>query len=136
MNTSDGSRWSLQLGLPQRLPGSARQYLRRQSVVPSTPPTPATPDLLPNTSDGSRWSLQLDLQTLQSPQIFTTLRRTMFLTPYSSLKWAYQLHYSIRFRTSRRIELFLQREDWLQGMLEEICVCHDYHLLEQRVTEN
>ena len=60
----------------------------------------------------------------------------MNLTPYSSLKWAYQLHYYLRFRTSRRNEVFLQRETWLEGMLEEICICHDFNLLEKEVSEN
>lgn len=51
----------------------------------------------------------------------------MYLTTYTSLTWAYQLHYYICFRTHRR------RESLTATVLElitEICARHDYHLLE------
>ena len=52
----------------------------------------------------------------------------MFLTPLNALSWAYQLHYYICFSTYRRFP-FAQREQLLLDTVQEICVRHDYHLL-------
>jgi len=62
----------------------------------------------------------------------------MFLTPYSSLTWAYQLHYYLCFRTHRRKELFSSTNvtDALTQLLSEISANHDYHLLEHRIYSN
>ena len=52
----------------------------------------------------------------------------MYLTPYTSLTWAYQLHYYICFRTHRRhASLDTTR---LLEIFNEICARDDYHLLE------
>lgn len=52
----------------------------------------------------------------------------MYLTPYTSLTWAYQLHYYICFRTHRR-RASLPTESLFQ-IFNEICARDDYHLLE------
>jgi len=54
----------------------------------------------------------------------------MILTPYTSLKWAYQLHYYLCFRTHRRRTTFLSTESVLKDIVAEICGRHSYHLLE------
>ena len=57
----------------------------------------------------------------------------MFLTPYSTLTWAYQLHYYLCFRTHRRKQLFADNNvgDALANLINEISANHNYHLLEQ-----
>jgi len=50
----------------------------------------------------------------------------MFLTPFKSLTWAYQLHYYLCFRTHRRRQSI---EPLLKSLIYEICERHDYHLL-------
>ena len=54
----------------------------------------------------------------------------MFLTPFTSLTWAYQLHYYLCFRTHLRRALpeFMK----LSQTIHEVCARHDYHLLEFR----
>jgi putative transposase len=54
----------------------------------------------------------------------------MNLTPFTSLSWAYQLHYYLCFRTYRRRRFFQAREELLKQLVREICERHDYHLLE------
>lgn len=56
----------------------------------------------------------------------------MQLTPYTELKWAYQLHYYLCFQAHRRRSLFRsdERITLLQSALREICGQHDYHLLQ------
>ena len=54
----------------------------------------------------------------------------MYLTPFTSLSWAYQLHYYLCFRTHRRRLFFLSKELVLNELVAEICDRHDYHLLE------
>ncbi len=58
----------------------------------------------------------------------------MFLTPFSSLIWSYQLHYYLCFRTHRRRELFTNElyASSLVSLIEEISGNHDYRLLEQK----
>jgi putative transposase len=54
----------------------------------------------------------------------------MFLTPYTSLKWAYQLHYYLCFKTHRRKPIFnTDRATALADLIAEICQNHDYHTL-------
>ncbi|HEX6045914.1 MAG TPA: IS200/IS605 family transposase [Pyrinomonadaceae bacterium] len=53
----------------------------------------------------------------------------MYLTSYTSLTWAYQLHYYICFRTHRRRESLTAD---IVEMLNDICTRHDYRLLESR----
>jgi putative transposase len=59
----------------------------------------------------------------------------MHLEPLTTLSWAYQLHYYLRFRTRSRRSVFAAREnaDLLVSALSEICQRHDYHLLESKV---
>ncbi|HEX6728912.1 MAG TPA: IS200/IS605 family transposase [Pyrinomonadaceae bacterium] len=54
----------------------------------------------------------------------------MNLTYFTTLKWAYQLHYYLCFRTHRRRQRFLSRESVLEALITEICERHEYHLLE------
>jgi putative transposase len=54
----------------------------------------------------------------------------VFLTPFTSLTWAYQLHYYLCFRTHRRLALLKPLE--LKQIISEICGRHEYHLLEWR----
>src|SRR2546421_3997042 len=56
--------------------------------------------------------------------------RSMFLTPFKALNWAYQLHYYLCFRTHRRRTLFASKANQLAEIVAEICAQHDYHLLE------
>ena len=62
----------------------------------------------------------------------------MFLTPYTRLKWAYQLHYYLCFRTHRRRKLFAPNEsaNALTNLISEISANHDYHLLQQNSYPN
>ena len=55
----------------------------------------------------------------------------MFLTPLSSLTWAYQLHYYLCFRTRSRCPHFSTdaASAALKVITTEICERHDYHLL-------
>ncbi|HJX90392.1 MAG TPA: IS200/IS605 family transposase [Pyrinomonadaceae bacterium] len=54
----------------------------------------------------------------------------MNLTVFTSLVWAYQLHYYLCFRTHRRRQIFRSREQSLKALITEICERHEYHLLE------
>ncbi len=56
----------------------------------------------------------------------------MYLTPFTSVAWAYQLHYYLCFRTHRRRPLFSSKAAQLIELVSEICARHDYHLLECR----
>jgi len=56
----------------------------------------------------------------------------MYLTPFTSVAWAYQLHYYLCFRTHRRRPLFSSKAAHLIELVSEICARHDYHLLECR----
>lgn len=56
----------------------------------------------------------------------------MFLTPFTSLSWAYQLHYYLCFRTHRRRPHLASRISEVSNLLSEICARHDYHMLECR----
>ncbi len=62
----------------------------------------------------------------------------MHLTPFTSLTWAYQLHYYLCFRTHRRRSLFTVEEyaNSLSDLAHEISSNHDYHLLEQKSYPN
>jgi len=59
----------------------------------------------------------------------------MILTPFSSLTWAYQLHYYLCFRTNRRLLHFTSSaaSSTLNLITKEICQRHDFHLLDQTV---
>lgn len=54
----------------------------------------------------------------------------MFLTPFTSLTWAYQLHYYLCFRTHRRRPSLALRSVHLTDIFHEICTRSDFHLLE------
>lgn len=58
----------------------------------------------------------------------------MQLTPFTTLNWAYQLHYYLCFRTHRRRVCFAEahQAEALTSALTEICQRHDYHLLESQ----
>lgn len=58
----------------------------------------------------------------------------MQLTPFTTLRWAYQLHYYLCFRTHRRRVSFADahQAEALTSALTEICQRHDYHLLESQ----
>ena len=59
----------------------------------------------------------------------------MLLQPVTDLRWAYQLHYYICFRTRWRRQEFgeAKRESALYGLLGEVCGNHDYHLLQHNI---
>ena len=58
----------------------------------------------------------------------------MYLTPYTTLTWAYQLHYYLCFRTHRRKQAFAfsEAQEKLAALLSEIAGNHDYHLLDHQ----
>ncbi len=62
----------------------------------------------------------------------------MYLTPYTTLTWAYQLHYYLCFRTHRRRRLFSSERcaSALTRLVREITSNHEYHLLEQKPYPN
>ena len=62
----------------------------------------------------------------------------MYLTPYTTLTWAYQLHYYLCFRTHRRKQIFASTEvqEKLTALLSEIAENHDYHLLDHQTYSN
>ena len=60
-----------------------------------------------------------------------TYPSTMYLTPYTALAWAYQLHYHLCFRTHRRREL--SADKLLARALTELYQLHGYHELERKV---
>ncbi len=53
---------------------------------------------------------------------------------FTSLAWAYQLHYYLCFRTHRRLTSFatISNANTLTAIVSEICQRHDYHLLRSR----
>lgn len=57
----------------------------------------------------------------------------MHLTPFTTLSWAYQLHYYLCFRTHRRRPIIAtdQCSSALRNLITEISTNHVYHLLEQ-----
>ena len=59
----------------------------------------------------------------------------MLLEPLTELRWAYQLHYYICFRTRWRRKEFgeANRKASLSRALAEVCGNHDYHLLQHKV---
>ena len=59
----------------------------------------------------------------------------MFLEPLSELRWAYQLHYYLCFRTRWRHLEFLtaNKEASISQILAEVCANHDYHLLRHKI---
>jgi putative transposase len=62
----------------------------------------------------------------------------MYLTPFTTLTWAYQLHYYLCFRTHHRRPIFAdgQCSNDLRHLVREISTNHDYHLLEQNSYPN
>jgi REP element-mobilizing transposase RayT len=64
---------------------------------------------------------------------FTLCR--MQLPPFTTLSWAYQLHYYVCFRTHRRRACFAEERnvETLTAALTEICQRHEYHLLESQI---
>ncbi len=60
----------------------------------------------------------------------------MYLTSYTSLTWAYQLHYYIGFRTHRRRPSLASHTARLPNSISEICARHDYHVLECQPSAN
>ena len=57
----------------------------------------------------------------------------MYLTPYTALEWAYQLHYHICFRTHRRRAWFATNVNYLTAALSQLYDLHGYHELELKV---
>src|SRR5215510_2860659 len=54
----------------------------------------------------------------------------MYLTPFTSLSWAYQLHYNLCFRTHRRRPIPDSSIETVDELISEICQHHSFHLLE------
>ncbi|HKS10795.1 MAG TPA: IS200/IS605 family transposase [Pyrinomonadaceae bacterium] len=57
----------------------------------------------------------------------------MFLTTYTHLTWAYQLHYHLCFRTHRRRPFLSTRKQLLTTTLNSLCALHDYHVLSLKI---
>ena len=57
----------------------------------------------------------------------------MFLTPYTHLTWAYQLHYHLCFRTHRRKPFLNANEEALRETLNFLFGVHGYHCLEMKL---
>jgi putative transposase len=59
----------------------------------------------------------------------------MLLEPLDTIRWAYQLHYYLCFRTRRSRSVFIKSEhvEALDAALHEICERHEYHLLQSKV---
>ena len=57
----------------------------------------------------------------------------MFLTPYTHLTWAYQLHYHLCFRTHRRRPSLDENSPLLEDVLKRLCDIHGYHSLEMKL---
>jgi putative transposase len=62
----------------------------------------------------------------------------MHIEPLTTLKWAFQLHYYLCFRTRRLRPVFSNsdRVDLLSSTVSEICQRHDFHLLETKVFQD
>ncbi len=60
----------------------------------------------------------------------------MFLTPYTHLTWAYQLHYHLCFRTYRRRLFFTENKDALAESLNLLSGLYGYHSLEMKLQES
>ncbi|MGE0886907.1 MAG: IS200/IS605 family transposase [Blastocatellales bacterium] len=71
---------------------------------------------------------------LSIPRVGFTLSRVQ-VPPFTTLKWAYQIHYYVCFRTHRRRACFAEERnvETLISALAEICQRHEYRLLESRV---
>ena len=57
----------------------------------------------------------------------------MFLTPYTHLTWAYQLHYYLCFRTYRRLEFFSKGTTTLAETFNWLYGIYGYHSLEMKL---
>jgi putative transposase len=57
----------------------------------------------------------------------------MFLTPYTHLEWAYQLHYHLCFRTYRRRQFFNTSTETLVDTLNSLYALYGYHELETKI---
>ena len=85
-----------------------------------------------NPTNGSWWIVQIqptsscNILQHEAPRPYSS---HMFLTPYSRLTWAYQLHYYLCFRTHRRRLAFEGKTAQLIDVLDDICSRHGYHLL-------
>ena len=60
----------------------------------------------------------------------------MFLTPYTHLTWAYQLHYYLCFRTYRRRPFLKENKDTLAESLKLLFGLYGYHCLEMKLRES
>ena len=59
----------------------------------------------------------------------------MRLEPFAEIRFAYQLHYDVSFRTHRRKLVFSNaaRVEACSRRIEEVCARHGFHLLEKAV---
>ena len=102
------------------------EYPRRQSgdalsfnLLPTRPPSP-------NTGDG------LKIQPAQAgllPITILPILTTMYLEPFTSLSWAYQLHYYLCIGTYRHRPTLAASGSRMSDLIAEICARHDYHPL-------
>jgi REP element-mobilizing transposase RayT len=106
-------------------------------ILPTRKPAPKPT----NPTNGSWWMVQIQPIRRRAPKLdcsdptlhrnrLQLYPRSMYLTPFTSLAWAYQLHYYLCFRTHRRRSLFASKAVELTELISEICVRHNYHLLE------
>jgi putative transposase len=57
----------------------------------------------------------------------------MFLTPYTHIEWAFQLHYHLCFRTYRRREFFKAADERLADTFNQLYALHGYRSLEMKL---
>jgi putative transposase len=59
---------------------------------------------------------------------------TMYLEPFDTLSWAYQLHYYLCFGTHRHRATFAASgsDTLISDLLAEVCTRHDYHILKPK----
>ena len=102
-----------------------------------------TPDSLPNPTHGGGWIVPALPSLVRSSSAYSRLfalvfgrySAAMLLEPLTDIRFAYQLHYDVCFRTHRRKVLFSDavRVETFSRTLEEICRRHDFHLLDEAV---
>jgi putative transposase len=121
--------------------------------IPNLLPTPAAPPLIPPTQSvvPSYPTYSPPLRSSSNPTDavggpfipnlpprFTQMENSryshpMFLTPYTHLTWAYQLHYHVCFRTHHRHPFLSTRKQLLAETLNSVCALHDFHRLSLKV---
>ncbi len=94
----------------------------RRPRFPKIPPTQSVDAFIPN--------LETSRLHFQTNPIYPLV---MFLTPYTHIEWAYQLHHHLCSRTFRRKAFFSEDTSSLKKTLIQLYDVHGYHGLELKV---